>query len=382
MVAGGWIADTWSRTYAETTAPLGLSGWQAAFIAVSLPGFLIGTLMLLFKEPKRGLSDGVVSPPDPKPFSASAGTLGAILPGLNWLNFLLRRAPIQTWAINLTGLFLIGAMAWMMIGWTNSLPTEQPILLDLGALQLNANELQWVIIAFGLYVILNFIQQVQLTDRPTFNLLTKSRSLVAIYTLTALQSIINYGCMAFTPSLLIRQFDMTPTEVGLTFGIIAGTMGIVVPLLSGPLSDWLNMRFRGGRNYVTVVSLCISPILGIWAYSATTPSDFFIRFICYGIVLTPWLLPVYAAFMDLVLPRMRGVSISLYILSMTIVGLGIGPYAVGLISDLNGGDIAAAIRMIFWIAPVIGCLTIYATLKFPGDAESVLDRARAAGETV
>src|SRR3546814_2068512 len=42
---GGWIADRWNHAYAAGGAPLGLAGWQAAFLAVGLPGLLMALWM-------------------------------------------------------------------------------------------------------------------------------------------------------------------------------------------------------------------------------------------------------------------------------------------------------------------------------------------------
>ena len=95
-----------------------------------------------------------------------------------------------------------------------------------------------------------------------------------------------------------------------------------------------------------------------------------------------WLPPVYAGFVDLVLPRMRGMVMSFYILTMTIIGLGLGPYAVGLISDLNGGDLGAAIMSLFWLSPPIALLTLWLVLRFPRDEALVIARAREAGENL
>jgi MFS family permease len=42
-------------------------GWRWAFIAVGMPGSLVGLLVLRLREPVRGEADGVVAAPDPEP---------------------------------------------------------------------------------------------------------------------------------------------------------------------------------------------------------------------------------------------------------------------------------------------------------------------------
>jgi MFS family permease len=104
--------------------------------------------------------------------------------------------------------------------------------------------------------------------------------------------------------------------------------------------------------------------------------------VLYSLVLTAWLPPLYAMLYDQVLPRMRGLTASIYVIVYTIFGLGIGPYTVGMISDANGGNLAKAIVSINWVAPVIVILLVALMRRVRRDEGSLIARARAAGEPV
>jgi MFS family permease len=188
--------------------------------------------------------------------------------------------------------------------------------------------------------------------------------------------------MAWTPAFLIQHFHVSPANVGLQFGALITALGFLGPLIAGPFSDWVNTKVAGGRLYVTLASLTVSPCCAVWTYWAGDLGSFYFRFVFFSLSLTMWLPPVYAGFVDLVLPRMRGMVMSFYILTMTIIGLGLGPYAVGLISDLNGGDLGAAIMSLFWLSPPIALLTLWLVLRFPRDEALVIARAREAGENL
>ncbi|MCK5750352.1 MAG: hypothetical protein KAH44_29310, partial [Oricola sp.] len=84
----------------------------------------------------------------------------------------------------------------------------------------------------------------------------------------------------------------------------------------------------------------------------------------------------------LVLPRMRGMVMSYYILMMTITGMGLGPYAVGMISDVNKGNLGDAILSVYWVAPVIVALIVALIWRMPKDEATLAERAAAAGEAV
>src|SRR5438045_8551830 len=92
--------------------------------------------------------------------------------------------------------------------------------------------------------------------------------------------------------------------------------------------------------------------------------------------------PLYAILFEQVLPRMRGITSSLYIIVTTLFGIGIGPFVVGMISDAKGGDLAAAILSINWVAPAIVVMLVALALRVRGDEEQHIARARRGGETL
>src|SRR5207253_6559239 len=124
-----------------------------------------------------------------------------------------------------------------------------------------------------------------LADRPTFEVITRSPALLLCMGVGALQMMINYGTMGFTPSFLMKHYGLSPATTGLEFGVLAGALGIIGPLLAGPLSDRINMRFPGsGRACVTLVPLSVSPPSAIYAYHAPNPTTFYAPFLPYPFV--------------------------------------------------------------------------------------------------
>jgi MFS family permease len=226
------------------------------------------------------------------------------------------------------------------------------------------------------------MHSLSLRDRPAFVVIVKQPAMGILIAVAALQSMINYGVMSWTAVYAIQHFNRSAAEIGLQFGALVTVLGVAGPLIAGPFSDWTNKRFRGGRLYVTLAALTISPFLAFGVFNAPTIGAFYAWFVFYSLVLTMWLPPVYAALMDLVLPRMRGMVMSYYILMMTITGMGLGPYAVGMMSDINGGRLGQAILELYWVGPVIAMLLAVLIWRMPKDEATLIDRARAAGEPV
>jgi MFS family permease len=378
-VLGGVAADWWDHLHAGGDAPLGLKGWQFAFLVAALPGFLLAVLLWRMPEPQRGRLDGIESPPDPQPFRASLALLGAVTPGTNWFALALRRAGAAYWSVNLLALVVVVAGAILLTRFTSTLSPRPP--LHLGALTVNPHALQWGVVGFGALVVVNLLQRLRLADRPAFEVITRSPALLLCMGIAALQMMINYGTMGFTPSFLMKHYGLSPATTGLQFGVLAGALGIIGPMIAGPLSDRINARFPGaGRACVTLVSLGVSPLIAIWVYHAPDPAAFYSRFVLYSLVLTAWYPPLYAIMFEQVLPRMRGITASLYIIVYTLFGIGIGPFVVGMIADANGGNLAAAILAINWVAPAIVVMLIALALRVRRDEEQLLERARQGGE--
>src|SRR5690606_16337171 len=58
LPVGGWLSESWNNAFLPGTAPLGLVGWQAAFIGVGLPGILLAMWVLSLREPPRMSASG------------------------------------------------------------------------------------------------------------------------------------------------------------------------------------------------------------------------------------------------------------------------------------------------------------------------------------
>ena len=377
-VLGGVAADWWDHRHTGA-APPELRGWQFAFLVAAVPGVFLAALLWRLPEPQRGRLDGIESPPDPRPFHSSLALLGAVTPGANWLALAARRAAARYWSVNLVATLLAVVLALVLTRITSSLSPRPP--LHFGSLAVSPHALQWSVVGFGALVVVNLLQRLSLADRPTFEVITRSPALLLCFAVAALQMMINYGTMGFTPSFLMKHYGLSPAATGLQFGLLAATLGIIGPMIAGPLSDRMNARFPGaGRVYVTLFALGVSPLVAIWVYHAADPASFYTRFVLYSLILTAWYPPLYAIMFEQVLPRMRGITASLYLIIYTLFGIGIGPFVVGMIADANGGNLASAILAINWVAPAIVVLLIALALRVKRDESSLIERARRGGE--
>lgn len=377
LILGGVAAADWDAAFTSGSAPFGLKGWQFAFLVAAVPGFILAVLMWYLPEPPRGTMDGITTPPDPAPFRASWSVLSAVTPGFNWLALRRNAASGAIWRFNLGALALIALAMTGLVHLTSALSPRPP--LDFGVAGFNPHAFQWMVIGFGLFVIVNLMQNMKLTDGQAFRVITRSPTLMMVMAVGTLQSVINYGMMSFNPSFLMKSYGLSMKETALEFGLVSAAMGILGPLFWGPFSDWLQKRFPGtGRAWIGLFCMGVSPLLSFWVYHAPDANSFYWRFVVYSVVLTGWLPPLYAILYEQVLPRMRGITSSVYLLVLTILGLGIGPYVVGLLSDITG-DLRTSMLSINAVAIPIVILMLIISRRAERDEAALLTRAADAG---
>lgn len=164
-----------------------------------------------------------------------------------------------------------------------------------------------------------------------------------------------YGCGAWVPSYLVREFGWTYAQAGTVMGLI---MCISAPL--GVLSaSWLGEHWRrqgvaNGNLRVAIIAsillpLCATPLLLSPSASLALP------FLALCAALWVCLFGIGPALIVEIAPApMRGQFIALFTGVLNLLGVGIGPLAIGVITDYVLVD-PAAIGFSILIVTLIAC---------------------------
>ena len=363
---GGLILDTWSANYPNLAdAPFGLRGWQVAFMLVGIPGILLAVWVRTLREPIRGISEGLIAVKHPAPFRVLGSELMAIIPPLNLIGI---RRDSRALAVNLGAVVACTIAAWVLIELTGSVA-------------------QWVASAFGIYVTFSWVQSLKTRDPVTFALMFRSRAF--IYTMLAfpMTAFVGYGAGFWIPPLLMRLHDVSATEVGLYIGLGAALGGFTGIALGGMLADYLKQKFPSGRLVVGyVVILGSAPVLLLLLYADSLVVVFWLNFVLTLFSASGGGVPPSIA-ADLVMPRMRATAGAGYILVNTFIGLALGPYVMGKLSDtfhaggMNEADAlrtAIAVSLLTFIPALV--FLVLAQKHLPHDEATRLQRALALGE--
>jgi MFS family permease len=367
ILIGAYALETWNSAY-PGGGPLGLVGWQAAFIAVGLPGLLLAVWVFTLREPTRGAIDGIPTPPHPAPFRGFYEELVQIIPPFTLIGAY-RRGPASL-AMNLAAgaaFFLAAiAMTWLV-------PAGQ------GNIILSVSD-QWLFLAVGYYAVFSWASGQRTRDLPTFRLTWGSPAFLATVLGYGTVSFVSYAASFFAAPYGEVTFAIAKKDLGWLVGAPAAVTGLLGVIIGGRVADWLFERNPAGRLYVVIFGL-LAPIPVVWVTFTTTSETMFYVTAALSQFLTASALGAAAATsQSLVLPRMRGVATATFFLATTLVGLALGPFIAGWISAANGGDISLGVRSTLWAVP-IGLICLIAAVNLvPRAAAGMLARAEAAGE--
>ena len=328
---------------------------------VGLPGLILALWVRSLREPVRGAMDGITSPPEPYPFREFGRELCMVLPGLTLVSLHRLGAGRREIGVNL---LVVGALA--IVAWR--------LVETLG------NPAQWVALAIGFYATFSWGQGLALRDPPTAALILKTRSWMLGVLGFSLLAFSFYGFNYFSAPFFIRYHEVPIGDLGFALGGITALFGFLGVTLGGVVSDAWRARNPRGRLYVAILGALLPIPAGLWMlYTPSTTLAFALNAVV-AFTAAAWLGGGAATVQDLVLPRMRGSATAVYVLILTLVGLALGPFTVGLVSDWTG-DLRIGLAGVLCANLGAALLIGLGARALEEDERTLFDRARAAGET-
>lgn len=381
LIFGGAVISYWDANYTEATRPFGLAGWQATFLAFGIPGLILALLMYFtVREPVRGAIDGMPSAGTPRPFRAVGRELAAMFPPFSMIGLAGQQAR-GPFTRNVFAFALIIAVSIGLIWWTDQLlpPAKRAPIGEIFGLSITTNVVQWLAIAIGAYCSFSWLQSIRLRDRPSAALVGNP-TFAALSIAGGLMSFASYGISPFLYLYAVQNFGVGP-EAGFVLGCVLAIAGGVGTIFGGVLGDLAKRMHPGGRLYLVLFAALSGSSCLLLMMSTSSLTVYYTALGLTSFLGIMWLGPVAATCQDLVLPRMRGMATAVFFLGTNIIGLGLGPYVVGLVSDVSG-DMRFAMLSVLFVLPVTLGLLFYAARTLPRMEASVVDRAREAGEPV
>ena len=368
LFLGGSILDTWNGWYPDTTlAPFGLKGWQVAFMAVGFPGIVLAVITYAFiREPKRGLSEGIETKPSSSPFF---DTFKEFL-GLTPLSLIGSKNLLNKLFFNFIMGFILFLSCFYLYKFTEDF-------------------LQWTAWGIGAYLVFSWIQTLKTRDRVAFEIMFKNKALLFSLVSVPFLPFVSYGYTAFQPAFYIRNHGMEASEIGLLIGILTIVGSFLGVVGGGYLGDRLRVKYVNAKLYLIIAACFLTAITCLgFIYTSNTNLSLVWNFL-YHLVSASYLGCAASTVTDLVLPRMRGMAAAFFILTLSMIGLELGPYTVGQLSDvffaqgMTSGDglrLSMALVLIVLIIPVI--FISIACFNLEQEEDNLLSKARSLGEEI
>ena len=316
LVVGGLTVERWNAAF-PGGGPLGLAGWQAAFLIVGLPGLLLGLWVLTLREPHRPCTvegEG--------PFADFGKSMLNLVPPLTIIGAAVR-GP-RALALNLIGAAGCAVGAWLLI-------------------MLTGNIQQWAMVALAYYAIFSWACSLQAGDRATFARTWGSPAFLCIVIGYGLMCIIAYTVTYWAAPFAERNFAVSKTELGLWLGAPQAVAGFAGVVIGGRIADWLQERRADGRILMVLFGLLAPLPLIALAYTTRNAGLFFILSFAIQLVMTTALGSAAAASQALVEPHMRGVATAIFFLGTTLIGLALGPFLAGFVSAGTGDNLGLGV---------------------------------------
>lgn len=352
LLIGAKISKLWDAAYPGGGMG-GLVGWQAAFLAVGVPGLMLALWVATLREPARQPHE---SHSTRHPLIDFVIDLSMLLPPFTLIHAMLR-GPMAA-LINVAMAAAMTVLALVMIELTGNFP-------------------QWSAIAFGYYAVFSWAATLRRHDPATFSLIWGTPAFICTALGYGLVSLGAYALAFWSAPYAETVLKLPKDELAFVLGGSGALSGFLGVILGGRMSDWLRSRNPSGRILVIMFGI-LAPVVPIWiGFTTENAALFYVMNFLAGMFAATALGAAAATTQDLVLPHMRGTATASFFLATTLVGLGLGPYMVGQISELSG-SMRIGVLSLIGVAPISLALLIYAYRALPRAEATIAQRAQAA----
>lgn len=167
-----------------------------------------------------------------------------------------------------------------------------------------------------------------------------------------------YGMSTWLATFLIDSHQLAISSAGMVVAMSYGILGSVGNLIAGWGADRLN-AMRGGFDpaltaFVGAVIPFLTAVTGLFAVGVEDTALAIVLILAAGFFSASYNGPIYAVIVTIAGPQLRGLAVSFVQLSANLIGVGLGAWLIGKVSDVVGGQDGVAwgigAAMLFCIA--------------------------------
>ena len=195
----------------------------------------------------------------------------------------------------------------------------------------------------------------------------------------SLSSVLTHAGLAWNATYIIRAHGLGLAQTGIFLALSAGILGSLVTRQSGMLADRFgagNPRFRLG---MVVVALVLGkPFSAAFALVDSTLAALLCLLVPIGLASVFWG-PTFAFLHGRVAPVMRPMATAIFMFAFSVIGVGVGPTLVGLLSDAFAP--LAGARSLGWAIVLIQAIGLWGAWHYFIAMKTLPARAANASES-
>jgi predicted MFS family arabinose efflux permease len=199
--------------------------------------------------------------------------------------------------------------------------------------------------------------------REAFRILSHSRSYVLLTSYLIVNGFVNLGLAQWWPSLYARVFALPVTTVGIYLGVAIGIGSGAGLLIGGVLANRVAARAPSLPLLIGAGMMVLTLPVAVASVFVSSP------FVSMALVLLTVLMwsvpyaPAMATLYSVTEPHMRATAGAVAILLTAILGSGLGPFCVGVVSDALAADFGSSALRFALLLP-IGLLPVAAAFLY------------------
>lgn len=154
-----------------------------------------------------------------------------------------------------------------------------------------------------------------------------------------------------TPLYLIRVHEVPIDELGIALGLLIGGIGGIGAITVGALCDHLSQKDLRWRPWMILITGLIALPFIVWFLYAPDKRTAYLAYLVPGFFGLLYASISYTAMQELVPLRMRAMASAVMLLCLTLIGIGLGPIILGMLSDWHTAELGrfAIRRALSWI---------------------------------
>ena len=157
--------------------------------------------------------------------------------------------------------------------------------------------------------------------------------LAPLYGALAFWCIVDNALLSWTPALLMRRFAWSPGEVGARLGAIVIVTGLIGTPAGGLICDRVTARWGMRARFPLLLIVAVGGILGIPVGLLGMPAEALASAACWVFLSSAMGTIAVVTILDILPQESRGFGTSTIAFNNIMVGMGLGPTLVALLTD-------------------------------------------------